>query len=259
MLDQTRQDYFGPLSSLHSRYAFYIAYSWLLVIGLIGIPLAVIQFVRKHLVTEYVGMVWLAAAVVIAVLIVFIRNLLQVQGGTVTPDNTMLIFAPIRYYASGFPAFALLLSIGMFALVPKQLPQAPYHPIGVAAAAIWLLVATLALAQQMVMMPSSPVVSADTLQRSADFTPYNDRTTDERPRILGYSLHNSETRGWVDLTLYLMSDLPLPYNYIVQIDMTDLAAHVNRCQFAPAEGLIHRHAGMRVKLLSHEHRFPTAS
>jgi hypothetical protein len=146
----------------------------------------------------------------------------------------MLIFAPVRYYASGLPAFALLLSAGMFALLPKRLPPARLHPIAAAAAAIWLMVSVLVLAQQVSARPPNPVITAEAMQ-ALRVTPYDDPPADDRPRLVGYALSPNNAAGMVNLTLYLTADERLGDNFVVQIDMQDRAA-VSRCQFAPAQG-----------------------
>jgi hypothetical protein len=244
ILDHTRLQFISPLQMILPRETPLRLYGWLLAFCLIaagfGCLHALLLAVRRR--QSALGMfALLLTSALAATVLVVVRNLTAATEANTTLYNTTYIFAPLRYYTPGLPAFALLFSAGWWTIcklafdlaerlgLPRSL-RLPSAVGGAAVALIWLGVAAGSMIFQATHRPADPrvpAVPADAVMVEAINTP-------ELPQLLAYTAAARE--GIVDLTLYLTAEQPLG-NYAALITMADHAGNiVNRCEFLPTGG-----------------------
>ncbi len=228
--------YQEPLQAVQPRAAFVTLYAALLVLGGAGIVVGMLRARGS----ERRAYLLLIAFLLAAVALVIFRNALATSAENTTFYNAGVLFAPLRYYASGLPAAALLIAAGTLALLPPRLPGSRLNLPGVLVAGCWLAVsgagAVLALRSQ----PVSPVIS----QAAFDALPQSEitRTDGSQPgaavRVLAYAAREHPAEGYAELTLYLTTDSPLSEEYFAQVQLSASGETSERlpCEFLPARG-----------------------
>lgn len=232
----TYSAYQEPLQALQPRAAFTVAYGLLLAVAFVGIIWGTLR-ARGRERGAFLILIW---AVLTAAGLVLFRNALAATAQNTTLYNAGVLFAPMRYYGAGLPAAALLISAGLFALMPERLPGKSLNLPGVVAAGCWLVVAALGGYLLFRDRPVSPVIS----QSAFDALPAADLRTIEQPQqtdvpqIAAYALQESAQEGVTNLTLYLTAETPLPLNYFASIELSAPGETIERlpCELLPTHG-----------------------
>lgn len=234
ILDHTRLQYAGPLQMILPRETPVRLYGWLLPLCLIGASFGIIRALYRALRRRESALgafALLLAAALAAVTLVVLRNLTAATDANTTLYNTAYIFAPLRYYTPGLPAFALLFAGGLWSVM-DVLPLTPRSALSTLIALIWLGVAAGGVVYHIANRPPDPRVPA----LPAEAVPVERAGTPDQPHLLAYTTALGE--GVVDLTLYLTADQPLTSNYAAQIEMVDASGTVvNRCEVLPTGGV----------------------
>lgn len=224
----TYESYLEPLRAIQPRAVLELLYGLLIAAAGIGIVWGILWAKRaqRGAFALLFGMFLAAAALVL------FRNALAATDANTTSYSTAFIFAPLRYYASGLPALALLLGAGLCALIPARWRALSSVP-GVAVAAAWLLVSAVGGVFALRELPPSPIISpADYAALTGLMTIDATQPTDA-PTVLAYALNQRPQDGMIDLTLYLTTQQPLPLNHVAAVSITGAPAP---CQFVPAHG-----------------------
>ena len=229
VLRLTYEAYQEPMQVLQPRTIFSTLYGLLLVMTFVGIIWGILRakLAERHSFMILLGMVLAAAALVI------FRNALGATEVNTTSYNTGLIFAPIRYYAAGLPAAAVLFSAGSFALFPQRWAAGRYNLPCVIVAGAWLLVSVLGAVVALRNQPASPLVSPADYAALSDLTTVDAAPTPDTPTLLAYRVIERPNEGMVDLALYLTTEQPLSLNNFAEISLSNTPIP---CQFLPVRG-----------------------
>lgn len=253
---QTALEYVAPLMALTTRNALLVVYTLLAAVPLAaalgGIVVMGYQWRRgqNRSLSPYA---LLLAAVGTAVALVVFRNVITASAmGGATLYNTAAIFAPLRYYNTGLPPLALLMSAGLVLLADvvshwlrPRLSAAVATALSilpaVALAAVWFCVVLLnmdVLAQE---RSAATTLTLQQLQTRSDVTrvallPSSGAPTLSAPQVLAYQAAPAERTGVYDLTLYATISTPTDVNYAAVVEMTQGETLLNRCEFVPARG-----------------------
>ncbi len=256
VLDRTRLAFLEPLGLLSPRHAVSVAYALapLLALGgaLAALGLNIAAAARRRPAPMLAGLLLLWAAFLTAAGLVYFRNVIDAAAyGGITEYNTAGVFTPIRYYAPGLPAFALLVSAGLLTLldwiarlIGRFSPRAEgsigrwsWLP-GAALAAVWAGVMLLGIL--LVARPVDPVPAWSEAEARAlpGIIWLDDAPADPGvPRILGYAAAPGDEAGMTDLTLYAALNEPGP-NALGRIVVRADGALVSACEFVPGRGTL---------------------
>ncbi|MEP7290562.1 MAG: hypothetical protein ABI835_02210, partial [Chloroflexota bacterium] len=232
----TYSSYQEPMQALQPRAIFTTIYGLLMLVALVGIVWGVIRATR----IERRAFAILIAVVLVAAALVFFRNALIATNDNTTLYNSGVLFAPLRYYAAGLPAAALLISAGLMALLPKRFPARRLNLSGAAVAGVWLFVSALGGVAAQRLQPVSPLIAPDAFAALTDVTRLNQPQPQDAPQVVGYKTSEHPQEGLVDLTLYLTTDHALTLNHVAQVRLTTGDANqdsqLSPCEFLPAHG-----------------------
>jgi len=246
IFDQTWHDSMNLMEALRPRAILARLYGWLpavlIVLALAGTALA---FLRRtdRTTRQAFGVLWLAAG--IAAGLVIVRNITIASDANTTLYNTSFIFAPLRYYLPGLPAFALLVGMGAALILPASPTPLSRRAKGERAAAIppldmergrggavlllialpFLIVGALSVARIAAETPPDPVVP-----RAAGMTRAAALIDGASPQLLGYETDSDGSS--VAVTLIVTTDVPLNANFIPRVTLGGAAS----CEFAPLDG-----------------------
>ncbi|NDJ62455.1 MAG: hypothetical protein GYB67_15105 [Chloroflexi bacterium] len=240
VLDHTRLAYLEPLTPLNPRAAVETGYTWLAIIGLIGGLWLGIDGLRQRSGAILRAFTLLLIVVAVTVVMVIARNLVNADDTNTTLYNTGFIFAPMRYYATGLPALALLMSAGLLALIPRRLPLASLNPLASLIALTWFGVSMLGIIGLLIAHPAPTTLTArqyDDARAASDTIHQPNQTSASGPSLLGYQLVQHPADGLLDLTLYASTRTALEQNYVIQIDMESASGQTTSCQFVPTRGV----------------------
>lgn len=256
VLERTRLAFLEPLDMLSPRNAVSIAYVLAPVLALGGalaaLVVGMVAAARRRPAPLLAGLLLLWAAFLTAAGLVYFRNVIDAAAyGGITEYNTAGVFTPIRYYAPGLPAFALLVSAGALALVGgfarligRLAPRGEawigrwdWLP-GAALVAVWggvLLLGIVAIARSVDPVPAYPEAEA----RALPGVTWLEEAPAEAgfPRILGYAAAPGAQAGMTDLTLYAALSEPGP-NALGRIVVRVDGAPVSACDFVPGRGTL---------------------
>jgi hypothetical protein len=224
----TYESYLEPLRAIQPRAILELLYGLLLAAAGIGMVWGVVRAKR----TQRGAFALLFGMLLAAAALVLFRNALAATDANTTSYNTAFIFAPLRYYAPGLPALALLLGAGLCAFVPARWRVLGSIP-GVVVAGAWLLVSTVGGVLALRALPPSPVISPADYAALSGLTTVDATQTTDAPTVLAYALNQRTQDGMIDLTLYLTAQQPLPLNNVAAVSITGAPAP---CQFVPAQG-----------------------
>jgi hypothetical protein len=229
VLRLTYEAYQEPMQALRTRAIFGTLYGLLLAMTFVGILWGILRVkpAERRSFLILLGMVFAAAALVI------FRNALGATEVNTTSYNTGLIFAPIRYYAAGLPAAAILFSAGLFALLPQSWATGRFNLPGIIVAGCWLLVSAVSGISALRSQPASPVLSPANYAALSNLTIVDAAPVPDVPTLLAYHVNQRPTEGFVDLTLYLTASQPLPLNSVAEISLSNTPVP---CQFLPTRG-----------------------
>jgi hypothetical protein len=163
--------------------------------------------------------------------LVLARNIADLGGAQVTSYHVGLIFAPLRYYALGLAAFALLLSAGLDALTLRL----PLKLATAAVAGTWLVLAAAAVIVFAVQRPPAPQTPpADLAFSVPDRQAQIDAFGSALPYVTGIYSAAGRAPGMTEVTLLAAVDAASAQPYIGELRLTDAQGQVvTSCQFAP--------------------------
>lgn len=228
-------DYQTPLAALQARAALIIAYCGLIVAGLLAALWASARAWRdKRFELSLLMFLWGYSLLVFG--LVIFRSILNNTGWNFV--NTMIIFAPVRYYAPALPALALLFIIGVMAITPARFGPR-WNWMGFGAAACWLVVSAvwLSIPLRANQLRAASVITPEQFATLTDIELIDVPTaTSGEPQVLGYRLQPHPAEGLIGVTLYLQTAQPLTTNYMAQVDLVS-GDNRQSCAFLPARGL----------------------
>ena len=235
-VQDTLNYYQGPFAQFNPRAVFVSLYRFILLAGLLAAGWAIIRAWRARPRAEIPGFVLLAMYWLLVFGLVIFRSIITNSN----PDfvNTMVIFAPVRYYGPALPALALLFSAGFMALLPRQL-QPALNPIGAGVAGVWLLVSlsVLSIPMSANQLRGQSVLTAEAFASVVGLESAPPSSPGE-PELLGYAFEPQPENGIISLTLYARAAEPLSTNYMVDVDVRDSSGGLSqRCGFMPVRGL----------------------
>jgi hypothetical protein len=256
VLERTRLAFLEPLELLSPRSAVSVVYVLLPLLALGGalaaLAAALVRRFRRHNAPWLGPLLLLWAAFVIAAGLVWFRNITDVAAyGGVTEYNTAGVFAPIRYYAPGLPAFALLLAVGALTLTGwvgrtvshvsgragAFVGQLAWLP-GAALALLWAGVALLGVLTAARLVPTVPTFTLDEFRALSSVTPVESgENAPGVPRLLGYRALPAASDGMTDLTLFAMLDEP-GVSALGRLLTESSGAAVSACEFVPGRGAL---------------------
>lgn len=215
----TRSDFGIPIE----REKVKLAYRLGTLLSWIGYAVAWGLAIARRNIRQLRALVLLAIPMLIALAFVALRN-----AGLPAPH----VFAPVRYYITAWPAFALLMSVGFMTLSPRlpRLPAWNWFGLGWVGIcfvlSLWMVGSTYQenLLQGIRLDPAQlPDLAAP--QRALP---------DDLPQVAGYELVADRETG-LDLALYFAGDA-FTTNYRGNITLTDSAGLQTTCDFLPAQG-----------------------
>lgn len=234
----TYSAYQEPLLALGPRAIFITAYGVLVLGGIVASIWLLARVIYQRKRTQIGALLILSGTVLIALLLVLFRNTLTADAEHTTLYNSSGIYAPIRYYAPGLPAAALLLSAGLMSLIPARFGWRAQSLPGIGAAGCWLLVSALGCAVIVINRPSSPILTPAEYADVPGLTAVDASQPPNIPRVLAYHVSERPADGIAELTLYLTTDTPLNLSYYAQVDLlTTDGQELTRCEFLPARGV----------------------
>ena len=234
VLNLTYNSYQEPLQALQPRVALTNAYGLLLLISAIGIVWALVRALIQRRRSEIQAFLLLIGFVLVAALLVIFRNALSATTENTTLYNTGFIFAPLRYYAPGLPALAVLLSAGLLAFLPERLAR--LHLLGVIVAGCWLLVAVIGAAHEISRQTRPNIMTPKQFAALPGLTSFALDQPVDTPQVLAYTLNEHPAEGLIDLTLYLTVKQPLARSDFAQVELTGAQGQSSLCQFALSSG-----------------------
>ncbi len=233
----TYTSYLEPLALLTPRAIIATAYGAVLVVGVLAsVALLIIAVYRRR--WSMVGaLLILFGTAGVAVLLVVFRNALAATAENTTLYNTGVLYAPIRYYAPGLPAAALLLGAGLASLIPARFGERLQSLPGIAVAGGWLTVSILGAALMIANRPAAQILSPAEFAALPGLSIVQGNQPPDMPKVLAYRLNERPADGFVDLTLYMTTDSSLPLNYYAQVEIVGGSGQrPPPCEFIPARG-----------------------
>ncbi len=233
-VSDTLLQYQAPLRDLQPRAAFVTVYRLVLLIGLLAG--AAVMFWHLHRGNRRAAGTLALLFVLfglVAGLVIF-RSILNNVGQTFV--NQMILLAPVRYYAPGLPALALIFATGFSGLTPARLRR--WNPAAVGLAGAYLLVAVLWIAiwVRANTWASQAVLTSEDFAALRDIIPVQASTDPTLPRLLGYRVVSQSDAGLLAVTFYLQADSPLNVNYAGRIDLVS-GGQQQSCLFVPVRGM----------------------
>lgn len=255
VLDRTELAFREPLGLLSPRHAVSVGYSLAVVIALAGalaaLVVALVHWLRRRPAPWLAGLLLLWASFLTAAGLVYFRNVVDIAAyGGVTAYNSAGAFTPIRYYAPGLPAFALLIALGLLALMDwaggllarlsrpfgDGLRRFDWLP-GAALAVVWAGVMLLGIVAAAQAAPRVPTYTEEQARALPAVTWLDDTGSQAGfPRILGYAAAPGGQAGMTNLTLYAALDGP-GVSALGRVLMDD-GTNKNRCEFVPGRGAL---------------------
>lgn len=256
VLERTRLAFLEPFDLLSPRRAISFVYV-LLPLILLGGALAALMTaglnrLRRRAAPWLKPLLLLWAAFLIAAGLVWFRNVTDVAAyGGVTEYNSAGVFAPIRYYAPGLPAFALLLAAGGLALMhwaaqglgrlaPRagsSLARRAWLPPAALAGA-WMSVALLGTITIVRAVPVVPAYTISEFAALSAITPVENSAGDPGlPRLLGFKAEPGAGAGLTRLTLYATLDEP-GTSALGRVRVNSSASAGSFCEFVPGRGAL---------------------
>jgi hypothetical protein len=231
----TLLQYQAPLSALQPRAAFVTAYRLALLAGLLAGAAMMLWYLRRgdRRAAGTLALLFILFGLV-AGLVIF-RSILNNVGQTFI--NQMILLAPVRYYAPGLPALALIFTAGFSGLTPPRLRA--WNPGAAGLAAAYLLVAALWIAiwARTNAWASQAVLTPEAFAALSDIVSVEGTNDPALPHLLGYRVTPRPEDGLLAVTLYVQADSPLNTNYVGRIDLIG-GGQRQTCQFVPARGLV---------------------
>jgi hypothetical protein len=146
-----------------------------------------------------------------------------------------LIYAPLRYYVTMTPALVIMMSAGLYSLLPRRFAR--WHPFGATAVLSWLGITIMVTAAD----PNAALL------RESNVTPREFMTHTQQPGmnyldsddpfLLGYTPPTKPQTGRLQVELYAGTIIPVEQNLMGQITLIDANGNETECQFLPARGL----------------------
>ena len=234
-LQDTFTDYLSPLRTLQPRGAVIVAYSAVLVLGILAALYGIIQVIRSRNTLLLKSFALLVMYALLMIGLVIFRGILN--NGTPNFVNIMIIISPVRYYAPALPALALICAAGFAAIEVPRLPSLGILA-GVGVAVCWLVVsaAGLSLLLSHNQLRNSAVMSQTEFDALSGVTAVHSNQAIELPQVLGYQLQTQATAGMVNLDLYVRANQPITENYILQTDLSS-SVQTSSCRIVPVRGL----------------------
>ena len=230
VLEATGSALLEPLAALQPRAAVIYVYMAILLLALVGVVVGAVQALVKRDRTVITAYGLLIVMVVIAVLMVLLRNTLIATAENTTIYHTSTIFAPVRYYTPALPPLAILIAVGLTSFLPKRLSRVGTL-LALVPVAAFVLVAVANAVLIVAVRPANPVVAANGLQRTPLIA------SAQAPQVLDYDLQTDASRGWLDLTLYLTLAERTDLNYVAETALVSGQTTLDLCQFYPAHGI----------------------
>lgn len=224
----TYESYLEPLRALQPRAILELLYGLLIAAAGVGMVWGVVRAKRA----QRGAFALLFSMFLAAAALVLFRNALAATDANTTSYNTAFIFAPLRYYAPGLPALALLLGAGLCALVPARWQVLGSVP-GIAVVGAWLLVSTVGGVLALRELPPSPVISPADYAALSGLTMVDATQPTNAPTVLAYAINQRAQDGLIDVTLYLTAQEMLPLNNVAAVSITGAPVP---CEFVPARG-----------------------
>lgn len=231
----TLLQYQAPLGDLQPRAAFVTVYRLALLAGLLAGAVVMLWHLRRgnRRAAGTLALLFILFGLV-AGLVIF-RSILNNVGQTFV--NQMILLAPVRYYAPGLPALALIFAAGFSGLTPARLRR--WNPAAAGLAGVYLLVAALWIAiwVRTNTWASQALLTPEAFAALTGIIPVEGTGDPTFPRLLGYRMTPRPEDGLLAVTLYLQADSPLTTNYAGRIDLIGGGQQQN-CQFVPVRGMI---------------------
>ena len=226
----TAGDYLYPLqvAGLHPRLQRLYALATGLV--MLGTVVGLVRALWTRQWRRLAVVAWLLIFIVVGSLTVFLRNHIAQTTAVFYPS---LLYAPLRYYYTATPAAALLISYGLFAVLPERWPLARWNVGGIAVVAGWLVASVLIIVQDPI-----PAMLRQQVLTQAEFS---NVTNIQQPAanatpLAGYNLETG-TPGAVTLDMYLAAQQTHPRPIIGEVSLVDATGTETRCEFLPVRGL----------------------
>jgi hypothetical protein len=216
------ESYLTPLGIIgHPRVT--EAFGWFtlmtLIIAVVGIG---ISFMRAR----HASILVLAATVVATVLLVFIRN--SAALNITTAESSSLIYAPLRYYATGLPAAIILIAFGL-----RQIRFAVW--LGTVLTISWLCISVLSNVTLPIYTQPAPASVLGATDLTSLEHPGN--LAERYPQVVGDRLAVDAAHSLLDLTLVTNTKQGLSENYAGKLEFSTPDGRTFGCQFSLAQAL----------------------
>lgn len=231
MLDYTLNDYTARLADAELPGRLIDLYTLGTLLALATIPVAAVKQVWGRQWRDVATLGWLAVVVAAGVSLVLMRNHAP-QTGDVFYSH--LLYAPVRYYATMTPALVLLMSFGLYALLPRQVAQ--WHPVGAVAALSWLGVMVLIVSRD----PTATLLHQSVISQHTFITQtYDDSMVHQGDSafLVGHLPPTVTETGQVQVDVYASTIVPVSENFVGHVTLTDANGKQTICEFVPVHGL----------------------
>lgn len=216
VLNFSFNDYLSPLSQAEMAGRWQRLYTRATFALLIIATAGLLRMIFSKKPEQHDALLWLGLIVFGTALLVVLRNHIASLGGTASES---LIYAPVRYYAVGSPAFILILSASLWFIWPQRYPI-----IGIVAASGWFM------ASLGIIWIDPP---ANMLHEAR--IGYQDTPTDNAMPYL-YDTAAQVNDGAIRFTLDMTTDTVQNTAWMPQITLSSDDETAVVCQFVPVHG-----------------------